>query len=108
MHYPPPSTLHPTPLPTQQKTAVSSSPRDEQECAVTVLYSGEPLAYSFQQQHYTTCKKAKPIPSKLTGGHNRLTNHLRIYRPVYRPAIIEEVLNIFLSAIHIILNLIHK
>lgn len=47
------------------------------------LYSGEPLIYSFREQHYTTCKKAKPIPSKLTGSHNRLTNHWRICLPTY-------------------------
>lgn len=79
---PPPSPLHSTFHP-PKKPAVSSSPRDEQECAVTVLYSGEPLAYSLQEQHYT-CKKekkkkAKPVSSKLTGRHNRMINHLRIY-----------------------------
>lgn len=44
---------------------------------------GSPLAHSIQEQHYTTCKKAKPISPKLTGSHNRLTNHLRIYLNIF-------------------------
>lgn len=85
MHYthpPPPSRS--TLFSTQQENAVSSSPRDEQECAVTALYSGGPIAYSLQEQHYTTCKKAKPIPSELTGKHKRLTNHLRTNQLAHR------------------------
>lgn len=35
-------------------------------------------AYSFQEKHYTACKKAKSILSKPRGRHNMLTNHLRI------------------------------
>lgn len=60
--HPPPSSLHSTFHP-PKKPAVSSSPRDEQECAVTVLYSGEPLAYSLQEQHYTCKKEGKKRPN---------------------------------------------
>lgn len=56
---PPLCTLHTTTR--GGETAVSSSPREEQECAVTGLYSGEPLAHSLHEQQYTTCDKATDL-----------------------------------------------
>ena len=104
---PPPARIHTRTH--AHNSVVSSSPRAEQECAVTVLDSGEPLAYCPREQHYTTCKKAKPIPSELTGGHTRLTNHLRVCPPLCttgcpvwsRPHSVMKLLNHFCQLSHL-------